>query len=105
MSAATNPQPKFRHVPKVCEDRTGYRPPTGTWLRWVVRGKCGIRLKAHQLGGEWKTTDEYFDEWLEATTAATIERRTLPVEAPAKTRSEKARSKAVARAEAELSAS
>jgi hypothetical protein len=94
---------KFRNVADVSEELTGYRPPTQTWLRWVVHGKSGIRLKAFQLGGEWKTTPEYMQEFYEATTQATIEARTQSPSKQAKSRSVSARAKAIARAARELS--
>lgn len=95
-------QKKYRPVGEVIEFLTDYRPPTGTWLRWIIKGKGGIQLKALQLGGQWRTTVENVQDFLESTTKAEIDSRNQAPVAPARSRSEAARARAIARAEKEL---
>ena len=98
-------KPRFLPVAQAFEEISGYRPSVPTMLRWIVSGKKGVRLKAYQLCGTWKTTTEYAQQFLDETTQATIDGRTQAPAAPARSRSESARAKAIAKAEKELASS
>ncbi len=70
MSAAVS---ELRPVRNLVESITGTRPSGSTLHRWLHKGVCGgIKLRAVRLGGEWLTTREDLDAFIDAQTSAAL---------------------------------
>jgi len=64
---------ELRPVRKLVESITGTRPSPSTLHRWLHKGVCGgIKLRAVRLGGEWLTTREDLDAFIDAQTRASL---------------------------------
>lgn len=80
------------------EAETGRRPALKTTLRWVRKGRHGIRLRAWCLGGRFLTNRQSVSEWINDVTAISLGTPT-PSEAR---RTQKQRERDMDRAEHEL---
>ena len=71
MSTAT--AQSFETVYAIAQQRFGQRPSVQTVWRWVRKGvKGGIKLQAVNHGGQWHTTVDWFDEFIERQTEAAL---------------------------------
>ncbi len=102
MSVDTDDQGSFS-LPAVARKKKTH--PTTPW-RWIRRGVVlsdgrRIRLAAHKVGGTWRVTQQALDEFIAATTAASMPEDADFYDAP---RSPREHDRAAARAGQELEA-
>lgn len=93
---------RFERLIPCIERVKSYRPAMNTGLRYVFKGLHGERLRAEKHGSAWMTTEEWVIDFYERVTRAEIAKHSGPVLDHPKQRSEKARSRALERAEREL---
>lgn len=76
------PAGQFNRVPTIAQQRTSQRPSPATVWRWCKKGLRGgrIKLRAIYHSGQWHTTAEAFDEFLNAQTEAAFSQNEKPVE-------------------------
>ena len=80
----------------------GYRPSLNACLRYIVSGLYQERLRAERHANRWMTKVSYVNDFIERSTQAKIAKMQKPVLEQTKTRSVKAREKAIEKAERDL---
>lgn len=83
MAVESNAQPAYINLNqarrRLGPGRAGRPVHVGTLVRWITIGVgSGIKLRAVRLPGGWRTTTEWLNEFVEATTAARLGRFVEP---------------------------
>ena len=53
-------------------EASGVRPDKSTVIRWILKGKSGIRLDAVRIGNVWVTSSESITRFITETTAKSL---------------------------------
>ncbi len=53
-------------------EASGVRPDKSTIIRWILKGKSGIRLDALRIGNVWVTSSESISKFIFETTAKSL---------------------------------
>jgi hypothetical protein len=51
---------------------TGIRPDKATIIRWIMKGRQGVKLAAVKVGNQWITSSESLHKFIVATTAEAL---------------------------------
>ena len=92
----------FERLIPCIEKTKSYRPALNTALRYVFKGLNGEKLRAEKHGSMWMTSEEWVNDFYDRATRAELAKHAGPEIAQPKQRSEKARAKAIEKAERDL---
>jgi hypothetical protein len=62
----------IRQAQQDIHESSGIRPDKSTVIRWILKGKSGIRLEAVRIGNVWVTSSEAITRFIVATTEASL---------------------------------
>lgn len=62
----------IRQAQQDIHEASGVRPDKSTVIRWILKGKSGIRLDAVRIGNAWVTSSEAVTRFITETTAKSL---------------------------------